>query len=117
VPLGDALLELQDLTRRLRRDCPWDREQTALTIVPHTIEEAYEVADAAQAGDRESWSTSWAIYSSRFISWPCSWRSKAVEIWRRWRGTFMPSSSAATRTCSGVPRPARQSVSASAGRH
>ncbi len=52
MPLGDALLELQDLTRRLRRDCPWDREQTALTIVPHTIEEAYEVADAAQAGDR-----------------------------------------------------------------
>ena len=52
MPLGDALLELQDLTRRLRRDCPWDREQTALTIVPHTIEEAYEVADAAQAGDQ-----------------------------------------------------------------
>jgi len=51
VPLGEALLELQDLTRRLRRDCPWDREQTALTIVPHTIEEAYEVADAAQSGD------------------------------------------------------------------
>ena len=34
---------------RLRRDCPWDREQTARTIVPHTIEEAYEVADAAFA--------------------------------------------------------------------
>ena len=49
--LGDALLDLQDLTRRLRRDCPWDREQTARTIVPHTVEEAYEVADAARAGD------------------------------------------------------------------
>jgi MazG family protein len=35
----------------LRRECPWDREQTARTIVPHTIEEAYEVADAALAGD------------------------------------------------------------------
>jgi len=34
---------------RLRRDCPWDREQTARTIVPHTVEEAYEVADAALA--------------------------------------------------------------------
>jgi MazG family protein len=45
--LADALLELQELTRRLRRDCPWDREQTARTIVPHTVEEAYEVADAA----------------------------------------------------------------------
>jgi MazG family protein len=45
--LAEALLELQELTERLRRDCPWDREQTARTIVPHTVEEAYEVADAA----------------------------------------------------------------------
>jgi MazG family protein len=47
--LSDALLDLQELTERLRRDCPWDREQTARTIVPHTVEEAYEVADAALA--------------------------------------------------------------------
>jgi MazG family protein len=51
VGLGEALLDLQELTRRLRRDCPWDREQTARTIVPHTVEEAYEVADAAMALD------------------------------------------------------------------
>ncbi|HET7566988.1 MAG TPA: nucleoside triphosphate pyrophosphohydrolase [Gaiellaceae bacterium] len=49
--LPEALLELHALTARLRRDCPWDREQTAQTIVPHTVEEAYEVADAAFAGD------------------------------------------------------------------
>ena len=49
--LSDALVELQELTERLRRDCPWDREQTERTIVPHTVEEAYEVADAALAGD------------------------------------------------------------------
>jgi MazG family protein len=49
--LSDALLELQQLTERLRRECPWDREQTARTIVPHTVEEAYEVADAAERGD------------------------------------------------------------------
>jgi MazG family protein len=49
--LAEALLELQDLTERLRRECPWDREQTTRTIVPHTVEEAYEVADAAVAGD------------------------------------------------------------------
>jgi MazG family protein len=49
--LAEALLDLQELTRRLRRDCPWDREQTAQTIVPHTVEEAYEVADAAVSGD------------------------------------------------------------------
>jgi MazG family protein len=51
VSLAEALVELQELTERLRRECPWDREQTARTIVPHTVEEAYEVADAAQSGD------------------------------------------------------------------
>jgi MazG family protein len=51
VSLAEALVELQELTERLRRECPWDREQTAKTIVPHTIEEAYEVADAAFAAD------------------------------------------------------------------
>jgi MazG family protein len=49
--LAAALTDLQLLTERLRRDCPWDREQTEQTIVPHTVEEAYEVADAALAGD------------------------------------------------------------------
>jgi MazG family protein len=49
--LGRALEDLQELTERLRRDCPWDREQTERTIVPHTVEEAYEVADAAIARD------------------------------------------------------------------
>jgi MazG family protein len=49
--LAEALVELQDLAERLRRECPWDREQTARTIVPHTVEEAYEVADAALADD------------------------------------------------------------------
>jgi MazG family protein len=49
--LHEALIELDALARRLRRDCPWDREQTAKTIVPHTVEEAYEVADAALAED------------------------------------------------------------------
>jgi MazG family protein len=49
--LAEALLDLQELTRRLRQDCPWDREQTARTIAPHTVEEAYEVADAAASDD------------------------------------------------------------------
>jgi MazG family protein len=49
--LAEALLDLQELTRQLRQECPWDREQTERTIVPHTVEEAYEVADAALADD------------------------------------------------------------------
>jgi MazG family protein len=48
---SEALAELEQLALRLRRDCPWDREQTPQTIVPHTVEEAYEVADAALADD------------------------------------------------------------------
>jgi MazG family protein len=46
-----AIERLDALTRRLRRECPWDREQDERTIVPHTVEEAYELADAANAGD------------------------------------------------------------------
>jgi uncharacterized protein YabN with tetrapyrrole methylase and pyrophosphatase domain len=42
------------VTRRLRRDCPWDREQDARSIVPHTVEEAYELADAASRDDVEA---------------------------------------------------------------
>ncbi len=41
---------LAEVGLRLRRECPWDREQTAETIVPHTIEEAFEVADAVARG-------------------------------------------------------------------
>src|SRR4051812_41345848 len=48
---GDAIERLDALTRRLRRDCPWDREQDERSIVPHTVEEAYELAAAANDGD------------------------------------------------------------------
>ncbi len=49
--IQEALLRLDDLTRRLRRECPWDRDQDERTIVPHTLEEAYELADAAHRRD------------------------------------------------------------------
>src|ERR1051325_5858409 len=48
-----SLLALDEVTRRLRRDCPWDREQDERSIVPHTVEESYELAEAAHAGDDE----------------------------------------------------------------
>jgi len=34
--------------------CPWDVEQDFASIAPYTIEEAYEVADAIESGDREA---------------------------------------------------------------
>jgi MazG family protein len=46
-----SLTKLDAITRRLRRECPWDREQDERTIVPHTVEEAYELADAAHQRD------------------------------------------------------------------
>jgi MazG family protein len=49
--LPAALARLDEITRKLRRECPWDREQDERSIVPHTVEEAYELADAAHSGD------------------------------------------------------------------
>jgi NTP pyrophosphatase (non-canonical NTP hydrolase) len=48
---GAALDQLDAITRRLRVECPWDREQDERSIGPHTVEEAYELADAALKGD------------------------------------------------------------------
>lgn len=48
----DQLLQLMVRLRDPETGCPWDRQQTYATIVPHTIEEAYEVADAIA---REDW--------------------------------------------------------------
>ena len=45
---AQAASELLELTATLRRECPWDQAQTVESIVPHTLEEAYEVAEAAR---------------------------------------------------------------------
>jgi ATP diphosphatase len=47
----DRLLEIMAALRTPVTGCPWDVEQTFQTIVPYTIEEAYEVADAVERGD------------------------------------------------------------------
>ena len=49
--IAAALARLDAITRRLRAECPWDREQDERSIVPHTVEESYELADAAGRGD------------------------------------------------------------------
>jgi len=45
------LLDIMVQLRNPESGCPWDVEQTFATIAPYTIEEAYEVADAIEAGD------------------------------------------------------------------
>jgi MazG family protein len=42
---------LLDVVRELRRQCPWDREQTLASLAKHLIEEAYEAADAIGRDD------------------------------------------------------------------
>ena len=49
--LAGALERLDRVTRELREKCPWDREQDERSIVPHTVEEAYELAEAAREQD------------------------------------------------------------------
>ena len=51
-----AIEQLLEIMRRLRdpqAGCPWDMEQTYRTLVPYTLEEAYEVADAIEQDDLE----------------------------------------------------------------
>ena len=47
----DRLLGIMARLRDPEHGCPWDREQTWNSIAPHTIEEAYEIADAVERGD------------------------------------------------------------------
>ena len=47
----DRLLRIMATLRDPDHGCAWDRAQRFETIVPHTIEEAYEVADAVARGD------------------------------------------------------------------
>ncbi|MCX7079086.1 MAG: nucleoside triphosphate pyrophosphohydrolase, partial [Pseudomonas sp.] len=47
----EDLLHLMSRLRDPQYGCPWDIKQTYETIVPHTLEEAYEVADAIERGD------------------------------------------------------------------
>ncbi len=44
--VGVATSELWALARRLRRDCPWDQEQTHASLTRHLLEESYEALDA-----------------------------------------------------------------------
>ena len=47
----DDLLHLMARLRDPQHGCPWDLQQDFASIVPHTLEEAYEVADAIEQGD------------------------------------------------------------------
>jgi tetrapyrrole methylase family protein/MazG family protein len=50
-PVGAAYVRFHALTRTLREQCPWDIEQTHDSLIPHLLEETYEVVDAIHALD------------------------------------------------------------------
>ncbi len=53
-PVAGELMEFYALVQRLREECPWDREQTHLSLRRHLVEEAYEVVDAIDGFDPET---------------------------------------------------------------
>ena len=52
-PAGALLLELMAVVERLRSEqgCPWDRQQTAQSLLPYLLEETYEVMESVSADD------------------------------------------------------------------
>ena len=53
-PVGAAYVRFHELTRTLREQCPWDIEQTHASLIPHLLEETYEVVDAIHALDADA---------------------------------------------------------------
>ena len=47
----ERLRKIMVALRDPEHGCPWDREQTWASIAPHTLEEAFELADAIEQGD------------------------------------------------------------------
>ena len=62
-PVAGELARFDELVRTLRRDCPWDAEQTHESLRRHLVEEAYEVLDALDA-------TIAATLPARYVSDP-----------------------------------------------
>ena len=50
---GARLLDLVEVMDRLRRECPWDREQTHQSLLHYLVEEAYETLEAIETGDTD----------------------------------------------------------------
>lgn len=49
---GARLLDLVQVMDRIRAECPWSSERTHESLVKYGIEEAYELVEAIEAGDR-----------------------------------------------------------------
>ncbi len=66
--MSHPIEQLEQIMSKLRdpeSGCPWDLKQTFDTIVPHTIEETYEVVDAIQTVIGRTCKKSWVTYCSK----------------------------------------------------
>ena len=48
-PVGHELVRFHGIVRRLREECPWDRQQTHASLTRYAIEEVYELVEAIGA--------------------------------------------------------------------
>lgn len=48
-PLASSIVSLEEIMRSLRAQCPWDREQTHVSLAPYATEEAAEFVEAVQS--------------------------------------------------------------------
>ncbi|MET0146778.1 MAG: nucleoside triphosphate pyrophosphohydrolase [Ilumatobacteraceae bacterium] len=60
-PVAAGYVRFHELTRTLREQCPWDREQTHASLVPYLVEETYELVDALEALDPDDPATEEAL--------------------------------------------------------
>lgn len=51
VPVATDLVTFNEVVRRLRDECPWDRQQTHESLTRYLIEETYELVEAIESGD------------------------------------------------------------------
>ena len=111
VPPGARWRAWSTLVDTLRERCPWDRAQTHASLMPHLVEETYEVLDAiagARRAERRGPTPtptriskrSWATSSSRSSSTPAWPTRRARSTWRTWPGACTTSWCTATRTSS-----------------
>ncbi|TNF69988.1 MAG: nucleoside triphosphate pyrophosphohydrolase [Gammaproteobacteria bacterium] len=61
------LLEIMDIMRNSKRPCQWTKAQSWQSLVRHTIEEAYEVADAVERGNANDLKTELADLLNQII--------------------------------------------------
>ena len=80
----EATARLLDVMTTLRRECPWDREQTFDSLRSNTIEETYELADAITDHNMEGSRRSWVTCCCMWCSTPNWVRKPGRSTMRMW---------------------------------